>query len=41
LRITALMQSTDIIMVKHGEDCVALAKVDGHIVHPVRVFHLS
>ncbi len=40
LRIASL-QTTDVIMVKHGEECVALAKVDGHTVHPVRVFHLS
>lgn len=37
----ASMQTTEFIMVKHGDECVALAKCDGHIVHPVRVFHLS
>ncbi|MDX1921704.1 MAG: tRNA pseudouridine(55) synthase TruB [Alphaproteobacteria bacterium] len=40
LRITSL-QSTEIIMVKHNDECVALAKIDGHAIHPVRVFHLS
>lgn len=48
LRIASLKQAllgTDIIMVKHNDDCVALAKIDGHAAHvkvvPVRVFHLS
>lgn len=40
LRVASL-QSTDLFMVKHGNDCVALAKCDGHTIHPVRVFHLS
>ncbi len=37
----AIIKNSELIMIKHGEACVALATCDGHTLYPARVFHLS